>query len=456
MQIDPELALDALTRLVRDHLAHERAEPVRAPLEPEVLRARIDLSLESEGRDFAEVEALLAEILAVTPTTASTSFFNQLFAGRDGAALLGDVLASLLNNSMYTYKVAGVHVLIELLLVSRMGRMVGFVDPEGVFTPGGSLSNLCALVVARNQAVPGLREHGADGRTLRMYTSADSHYSVRKAAGLLGLGRANCVDIPVDAAGRMLPAALERAIVADLAEGFVPVMINATAGTTVHGAFDPLEPIADIAERHGVWLHVDAAYGGSMRFHPEFDPHFAGIERADSVTWDAHKMLGVPLTSSVVLVRQKGLLTKHFNEVATYLFQDDGDDLNPGTRSIQCGRRNDALKLWTAWKTHGDRGFTERVTHLRANTLHARDRVLAHPELTLVREPASLNLCFTVAGVDADVLCTELNRQGRAMVGHALVDGQVVVRVVFLNASATPEHIDAFFAHVLETAAVLR
>lgn len=449
-------ALDALDLLVREHLEREAAVPVRAPLDPADAVRDLDLTLSEAPMPFDEVVERLRHILAATPRTASPRFFNQLFGGRDAAAVLGDTLATVLNNSVYTYKVGGPHVLIELELVRRMGALMGFADPEGVFVPGGSMSNLCGLVVARGEALPDLRDEGGDGRRGRVYTSIDSHYSVRKAAGIIGLGRRNVIDIAVDGEGRMDPAALAAAIDADLAAGHVPVAVNATTGTTVQGAFDPVDAIADVCAERGVWLHVDAAYGGSMVFHPELAHHFQALHRADSITWDPHKMMGVPLTCSVIMVRQKGLLTKHFDETAPYLFQDDSDALNPGTRSPQCGRRNATLKLWTAWKTHGDQGYAERMIRLRELALYARDRVKADPELGLMREPQSLNVCFKVDGVDPVVLCTELNRQGRAMVGHAHVDGEAVVRVVFLDPHTSEADLDVFFAEVATVAAELR
>ncbi len=452
MNVDMLDVLEPLTALIRAHLAAESRAPVRAPRTPAALHAALDLTLSETGRPLDEVVALLHEILAVTPSTASHSFFNQLFAGRDGAAVLGDALASVLNSSMYTYKVAGVHVLLEQLLVARMGRMVGFDNPDGIFTPGGSLSNLCGMLIARNEAVPTAREEGLGLQRLRVYSSEEAHYSVRKSAGLLGIGRGNIVDIPADRRGRMRPEALSRAIAADRAAGHLPVMINATAGTTVLGAFDPLDAIADVAQEHGVWMHTDAAYGGSMLFHPGYAEHLRGIARSDSVVWDAHKLMGVPLVCSVILTRQPDMLRKHLNEAATYLFQDHSDDHNPGTRSLQCGRRNDALKLWTAWKTHGDVGYRARMVRLRELTLRARAMVVAHPRLSLVREPESLNLCFTVQGAPADQLCSALNEQERLMLGYAIVDGALVVRMVLLNPLIDEGDLDAFFAHVLAAA----
>jgi len=447
--------LEHFAELVRHHVEHEQREPVRRPLSPAELQELVDLTV-GEPTAMDQLVEQLKVIVDHTPATASPRFFNQLFAGRDATALLGDLLASVLNNSMYTWKVAGVHVLIEMMLVERMGKIMGFEDPDGTFTPGGSLSNFTGMLLARNTALPGIRDHGGDTRPLRIYSSVDGHYSVRKGVGMLGLGRQNLVLIDVDERGQMIPEALNAAIERDIAAGLKPIMINATLGTTVLGAFDPFQPIADIAERHGIWLHADAAYGGTLIFHPDFVHHFDGVHRADSITWDAHKLMGVPLTSSVILVREKGLLTQNLHEPATYLFQEDSQELNAGTRSLQCGRRNDVLKLWTTWKAQGDAGFAQRIDTLRSLTLRAREHVLARPHMKLTREPESLNLVFTVEGVPADRLCAELNRQERAMISHAYVDDQPVVRLVTLNPSVAPHQIDELFEQIDRVASSLR
>jgi glutamate/tyrosine decarboxylase-like PLP-dependent enzyme len=249
--------------------------------------------------------------------------------------------------------------------------------------------------------------------------------------------------------------ALEAAIVADLAEGFTPAMINATTGTTVLGAFDPIEPISKIAKAHQVWLHIDAAYGGSFVFHPELKAHFENAGLADSITWDAHKIMGVPLTCSVILVKQKGLLTEAMSQDASYLFQGDSDALNPGTRNLQCGRRNSALKLWCAWKVHGDQGYSARTQALRRSALEAQACIQASPHLRLLRVPESINICFEAPGVATEALLEALHQDGQAMIGHAQVDGRTVVRLVVLNPDVSVQDIRALFATIEQQAKAL-
>ena len=447
---DNQLArvMELFTTLLDERRSQEHREPITRGVPPEELLDRLPLELPEQGLSSNEVAERLRAIIEATPSSAPGRFYNQLFGGREPYAVLGDVLATALNNSMYTYKVAGPQVLLENELIERMGNLMGFQRHEGTFTPGGSLSNLCAMLLARDQAYPDFRERGMDGTRLRVYTSVDSHYSVPKAAGILGVGRANVVRIPVDDRGRMLATALARAIDADIDAGHVPLMVNATAGTTVLGAFDPIAELADVCESRDVWLHVDGAFGATMVFDERFEASFEGSERVDSITWDAHKLMGVPLTCSVLLVRERGLLKASFEEAAGYLFQTEDDQWNPGTRSIQCGRRNDALKLWTNWLHHGTAGYQARTERMRDLALLAADCVRESPGLNLVKEPESVTVCFTVEGSSAESVCASLQDTGLAMVGHAMVDGESVVRLALVDPGTQESQVRCFFDDV--------
>ena len=458
LDIDPlKHVADLFTRILLERQAQEARQPVVPPKDPGTLREILDLELPDKGLDLETVGQRLHELVRHTPTTASGSFFNQLFGGREPASLLGETVAAALNNSMYTYKVAGAQVLVELELIKEMGLRVGFEDADGVFTPGGSLSNLTGMLLARDRARPRLRAEGFSGPRLRVYSSSDCHYSVAKAVSVLGLGIDNLVYVDVDDRGRMDPAALDRAIRADLLAGHQPMMVNATAGTTVLGAFDPLDELADVCDEHGgVWLHVDGAFGGSVALDPAQAHLLSGCHRADSMAWDAHKVMGAQLCCSVVLVRERGLLAGSLDENASYLFQGDGQELNPGTRSLQCGRRNDALKLWTLWQNLGNEGLARRVARLRGLATRAAELVREAPGLELVREPEFLNICFAVEGVSAVALCAELTDRGLAMVGYALVDDEPVVRLTLVNAQVGDDELRFLFESLCEVADELR
>jgi len=447
-----EALLNDVLRIAQDLLRAEDASTPQPRVPPADMRDQLDLSLSQQGLDQPAVVSLMEQVVAAWPRTSDARFVNQLFAGRIPIATAAEMLTGLLNLSLYTYKAAGPHVLLEGEVVRHMCQLAGFPKGDGIPVPGGSIANLIGMMLGRQQAVPGIREHGADGRKHCFYLSADGHYSVVKNAGIMGVGREQVRRIPCDELGRMQPAALQAALREDLAAGHVPCTVIATAGTTVLGAFDPLEELADICQEHGIWLHVDGALGGSLLLHPPSRPLLRGLERADSLTWDAHKAMGVPMAASLILTRQPGQLAALLNEDANYLFQADDPDLNPGTRSIQCGRRNDAFKLWAAWKALGDEGWERRFELQFALTRHARARILAEPRLRLTQEPASLTVCFEVEGVSSSWLCQRLHEEGLAVLGYGIVRGREVIRLVTVNPQTTPEQLDTMFDDLLRLA----
>lgn len=439
-------------RLAEEILATEQESIRRPRVEPAELRARLDLGLRKEGRSQEEVLDNMRAVLASTPRTSDHRFFNQLFAGRLPIATSAEWLSCLLNVSMYTYKVAGPMILAEQEVASRMCALAGFHNGDGLSVPGGSMANLVAMLLGRNQAVPGIRENGSDGRKLTYYLSSEGHYSITKNAGILGTGRANLRYIDVDSKGRMKVDHLAATLRADLKAGAVPCAVIATAGTTVMGAFDPIREIAAVTSEHKVWLHVDGAFGGSMLLNPETRKLLDGIELADSLTWDAHKAMGIPLMCSMLLTRDPDVLRDNLNETADYLFQADDDTLNPGTRSIQCGRRDDTFKLWAAWQQMGDDGWERHIEKQMELTAYAVARIQAEPKLKLHLEPMSITVCFTHEAVDSATICDRLHRNGSALIGFGKVFGVETIRLVTVNPEITHEDIDNLFDEILACA----
>ena len=429
----------------------QRATPVTESQSPAALREALTLSLPAQGRALEEVLAATVEVVSAAPVTAGPAFFNQLFSGRGAAAIFAEMLSGLANHSMYTYKLAGPMVIIEALLIERMSALVGYSQAGGVFCAGGSLSNLVAILCARDRVAPTAKEEGLPQR-LRIYSSVESHYSIRKGANIAGVGRENVVPIPVDDLGRMRPDALRVAIKEDLLAGARPMMINGTAGTTVRGAFDPMEALAEVAEEFGLWFHIDGAFGGSALWSPELQPLLTGAARADSFTWDAHKAMGVPLTCSVLLTRDPASATTALREGADYLFQGDADALNPGLRSLQCGRRNDALKLWAAWQHFGDEGWRRRLERQRGLALALAERVEATPALVLSEPPHFLTVCFESPGRSSASICARLQEKQRALIGYGQVKGREVIRAAVIDPQLTAEDLDALIDAVVEVA----
>jgi glutamate/tyrosine decarboxylase-like PLP-dependent enzyme len=442
-----EVRLARTFELLRSHLERERDEPVVPYASPEDLQAAIAFALPTRGVDDETLFGRLEALIAATPRTTTSRFFNQLFSGRDDFGSIGEILAAFLNSSMYTFKAAGPQVILERELIGHMGGRIGYSDADGTFVPGGSMANLTAMLLARNKACPESRDRGVDGPRLVFYASACCHYSVRKAAGILGIGRDQLHEIAVDDRGRMLPGVLRQTIESDLAAGQQPFLVLATAGTTVRGSYDPLGPIADVCEEFGLWFHIDGAMGGSAVMSDTHEGLLEGRERSNSFAWDAHKLLGVPLSCSAILVRERGALYESLSEHASYLFQNDSEyDL--GEISLQCGRRNDALKLWAAWQHHGDEGFGGKIDHIFDLTRYAESIVREDPELDLACPVESITVCFTLRDHDSEKICESLRRRAGAVVGFSVVGGQKVIRLSIPNAAMGEDDIDAFFTEL--------
>ncbi len=455
-------SLAPVWRMIEEYLrANADSEtPVVEYLEPGALAAKLDLSLGDDGRPVSELMPLLESYLRYAVRSGHPQFHNQLWGGFDPAGFLGDVFASLANTSMYTYEVAPVATLMELEVISRMLDFLGFSGGEGVFCSGGSNANLIATLCARQRAFPDIKHRGSSGETPVVLISDQSHYSFLSAAGMLGIGLDHVVKVRTDDRGRMIPGELERQTISCHDRGESPFMVGATAGTTVLGAFDPLEPIAEICARHNLWLHVDGAWGGPVILSPRHRHLLAGVESADSFAWDAHKLMGAPLMCSAFLTRHSGALRQISSTRAgdtEYLFHSgDEECFDLGQKSLQCGRKVDALKLWLMWKHHGERGFAARVDHLFDLAAYATTEVERRDALVLVAPTQSLNVCFRYQpeGIDADPAATDrlnveirerLRRSGRALVNYATVDDRVAIRLVFANPEVTEADLGRFF-----------
>ncbi|MEE9302862.1 MAG: aminotransferase class V-fold PLP-dependent enzyme, partial [Thiotrichaceae bacterium] len=252
--------------------------PVTENVDPEVLFEQLDLSLGDEPMADEAFNENLKELVLNTPKTASNRFYNQLFAGRKSRAILGELLAVVLNNSMYTYKVGGPQVCVEREIIRKISAKIGYgKDSGGTFPTGGSMANFMGLVMARDKFDAGIRHKGVS-KTLVAYSSTESHYSIAKNASFAGIGRDNVRYIPVDSDGKMQVKALEKQIKADLARGLHPFFVNATAGTTVLGTYDPLETLSKVCKQYNLWLHVDAALGGAVMFSEQYKHLLKGVE----------------------------------------------------------------------------------------------------------------------------------------------------------------------------------
>ncbi|MEU5070380.1 lysine decarboxylase DesA [Streptomyces asoensis] len=373
-------------------------------------------------------------------------------------AVLGEAVLSAVNSSLDTWDQSAGGTLIERKLIDWTTARIGLGPAaDGVFTSGGTQSNLQALLLAREEAKPG--RDGLEGPAslarLRIFASEVSHFSVKKSAKLLGLGEDAVVSVPVDTDKRMQTLALARELERCVTAGLIPMAVVATAGTTDFGSIDPLPEIAELCERYGTWMHVDAAYGCGLLASVRHRDRIDGIERADSVTVDYHKSFFQPVSSSAVLVRDAATL-RHATYHAEYLnprrmVQERIP--NQVDKSLQTTRRFDALKLWMTLRTMGADGIGRLFDEVCDLAAEGWRLLAADPRFDVVVEPSLSTLVFRCipaavtdpAEIDRANLYARkaLFASGDAVVAGTKVGARQYLKFTLLNPETTTDDIAA-------------
>jgi len=438
--------LKLFNELIKVFLEDENNNPVAEKIEPNQVKNVLDISISNEPTNDKDFKKALKELLLKSPKTSSNLFFNQLFGGRHSKAVLGDLLAVFLNNSMATYKIAGPQVAVEKEILSQVYNLIGYdKNAGGTFPTGGSMSNFMSLIMARGKVNLEIKDQGISLQ-LVAYTSENSHYSIAKNASFIGIGTKNVRYIKSDEKGSICVERFQKQIEQDIANGFTPFYINATAGTTVLCAFDNVSELAPICKKHSIWLHLDGAFGGSVIFSEKYKHLVKGIEQTDSFCFNAHKTLGAPLSTSVLVVKDKNDLYNSFNHDATYLYQTHDEEYNLGQTSFECGRRNNALKFWTMWKAIGTKGLAKIVNHEFELADYARNYVKNNPDYTLYSFEDSLSICFNYKDLDPQDLCTKLYESNTLMVGFGHFHDKGFVRLVTINGENTQADLENFLS----------
>ncbi|KAM3617405.1 uncharacterized protein V6R79_005721 [Siganus canaliculatus] len=435
--------------------------------EPEELAELLDLELRATGEPQHKLLERVKDVAKYSVKTSHPRFFNQQFAGVDYHALAGRFLTETLNTNLFTYEVAPVFVLMEAEVLRGLRQLVGWTEGDGLFCPGGSASNMYAMNLARYRLFPDVKSQGLWALPrLAIFTTSQSHYSVKKGAAFMGIGTDNVTLVAVDDGGRMIPEDLDEKIKLVISQGSVPFFVSCTSGTTVLGAFDPLDRIADVCEKHKLWLHVDAAWGGSVLFSKQHRHLMKGVDRVNSVAWNPHKMLVAGLQCSVLLLPDTtNLLKRCHSASATYLFQQDkfyDVNLDIGDKSVQCSRKVDCLKLWLMWKAVGSNGLAERVDKAFFHMRYLVEQMKKREGFHLLREPEFVNVCFwfippSMRGKEghkdyqeklakvAPVIKERMVKQGTMMVGYQPSENTVnFFRVVVFSPLLSQKDMDFF------------
>lgn len=406
------------------------------------------------GAGQVSVEDLFARVLAGSNHLHDPRYVGHQVTAPLPLAALADLVAALLNNSMAVYEMGPVATAMEQRVLRFLADSLGLgAAADGVLTSGGSIGNLTALLAAR-QAKAGFdawREGASAGPPLAILASEQTHYCVRRAAAILGLGEAGVVEVAVDERFRMrpgdLPAALERA----RARGRRVIAVVASAGSTAAGAFDPLRPIADFCAAHDLWLHVDGAHGGAAALSPRTRHLVEGVGRADSVVVDAHKMMLMPALVTAVLYRDGSRAWGAFAQDASYLFHANEDAwADVGTRTLECTKKMLSLKLYATLSVYGTQMFGDYVANAFDLARRFAARIAAAPDFELAVEPECNIVCFrhVLAGTDdLDALQARIRAHVVASGAFYLVQtrlrGALWLRTTLINALTTDDDLSA-------------
>ncbi len=348
--------------------------PVLAQIEPGDVRASLPLEPPEEGEAFETVLKDFRDLIVPGITHWNHPSFFAYFANTgSGPGILGEMLASALNVNAMVWRSCPAATELEEHTLDWLRQTLGLPEGfHGTINDTASSSSLYALAAAREQGLPRARTDGlAGGPSGVIFASVEAHSSIEKAVITLGFGTNGVHKVEVDELFRMDSGALRSAIESELAAGRKPLAVVATLGTTSSGSVDPVAEIAEVAEAFGLWLHVDAAYGGPAAILPELREHFLGWERADSIVVNPHKWLFTPMDCSILYCRRPEMLRRAFSLIPEYLHTDDGEGAtNLMDYGISLGRRFRALKLWFVIRYFGVLGMAERIReHIRLGRL---------------------------------------------------------------------------------------
>jgi glutamate/tyrosine decarboxylase-like PLP-dependent enzyme len=431
----------------------------RPPSAPEVDRAvGADRPLPPDGESVEELLAACAAVLAAGRRT-TPAFFGYVQSPPAPVAMAADLLASAADQNLTSWRSGPAATAVEQQTLRWLGEFVGFdAAATGILVSGGSAANLTALLVALRTATG----PDDDRRAMRVYASAETHFSVAKAAGTLGV---RVEPLAVDRDRRLDPTALRTAIASDRAAGLLPICVVANAGTTSTGVVDPLDAVATVAADAGVWLHVDGAYGAPAAADPASRPLFAGLHRADSMCIDAHKWLYAPVDCSALLLHDAEATARAFgagaDDYVRILATQPAESFAFWDHGLELSRRFRALKLWATLRFHGGRQLAAAIGEDIRLAAHLAQLLADAEDFELLAGPGLSICCFRHAPTHLDEpaldahnerILQALQRDGRVYLSNATVDGRFALRACITNFRTTRADVERVLTVVRELA----
>lgn len=439
-----------------DYLENIRQYPVKSPSAPGDTARQLPAAAPEQGEDFGALMRDFQDLILPGITHWQHPNFHAYFPANSSVpSLLAEMLTATLGAQCMSWETSPAAAELEERVMEWLRDAMGLPsDWRGVIQDTASTATLVALLCARERCTAfASNERGlsANGRRLRVYCSTETHSSIEKDVTIAGIGRENLVKIPVDGQQRMRVDAFEAALAADVAAGYLPMCVVVATGTTGTTAIDPLRPIAEVAQRHGVWIHVDAAYAGSALLLPAYRWMIDGIELADSFVFNPHKWLFTNFDCTAYYLRDRDTLLRTLSILPEYLkTQQDPYVNNYRDWGVPLGRRFRALKLWFVLRSYGLEGLRERLqAHIDLAT-KVDQWIAAHPAMERMAT-RTLNVVFfrhrpvglaeeAVNAHNAELL-QRINASGKAYLTHTKVDGALTIRLVIGQTYVTREDV---------------
>src|SRR5438874_973277 len=434
-----------LVDLIDEYFAGLPDRPVQLPASQRSFEPLHNSLPERSADPEAVLEQVTRELIEKGFHVSSANYFGLMNPTPAYIAVLGEILVAALNPQLATMARSQLASKIEQETLRWIGERIGWRGGfDGSFTSGGNEANFSALALALAARFPNATEEGVAsiGAQPVFYASAESHHSLDKSAGLLGVGRRALRRVPVNDRLEMDLKQLEAAIAADVSSGKVPFAVVATAGTTNSGAIDDLEGTAAICRRHKLWFHVDGAYGAAAIFSDQYRTLLRGIEEADSVTIDPHKWLAMPFAAGVLLTSQPEMLSRAFGLATPYMPKSAASlPVDNFKISAQWSRRANALKLWLTLRVHGRQAYEQHINRqmsLAQDFAHWLENS-SHFELTAPVRLPILNCRVRAQGDEEQTsvanlaVVEEVTRDGRRWISETKVAGHSVIRIMIVS-----------------------
>ncbi|MCP2727316.1 pyridoxal phosphate-dependent decarboxylase family protein [Limnofasciculus baicalensis] len=438
---------------------------------PDVLLQTAKDLMASEGEGIADEEKLAAIIDLYIKTgiqVHSPGYMGRQFSGTIPLAGVIDLVSSIVNQPSSFYEAAQLPNVVESIMADEFNKFIGWERERFamVTTSGGSLASLTALLAARNDKFPQIWSegiYGLSGQSRPAIAVGDAHYSISRAAGILGIGEDQIVRLPINQKNQICIEKVRPTLEAAEKRGLKVFCLVASAGTTTMGAFDPIDELADIAQEKNIWLHVDGAHGGSLIVSDQLRHKLKGIAKADSFFLDAHKMMFVPAPCTLLFYKNKEKSYGAFRQDASYVFEKKPDiytEFDSAEQNFECTKRPLIMNLWVLWTLYGKALFADKINYLCQLTKHAYEILNSEADFQTIHQPEANLLCFRYLPVNLResafpdfqvAIRNRIREGGKFFISKVDVNRSGALRVVFMNHQIDTDHFRMLLDEIRKT-----